>query len=90
MNNELITQVITTLEEATEILYKGDVNKGMATMLSCFSQIEAIAAEITDEALLKRFMSDALTPALSAMEQADATELADIISYELIPILQEL
>ncbi len=78
------------LEEIADILYKDNVNLGMAKMNLVLPDIAVIASQITDEELQARLLNDALTPALGAMESKDGTLLADIISYELIEILDQL
>lgn len=86
----MIENIIEQLEAVADILYKGDVNKGMATMGGVIPEVAMLLAKIDDEDMQVRLMNDALTPALGAMESKDGTLLADIISYELIPILEEL
>ena len=86
----MIEKIKEQLEVATDILYKGDVNKGMATMQGTIPDIAVVASSIEDDELQGRLMNDALAPILAAMEEKDATLLADLISYELIPILEEL
>lgn len=84
-----ISTTKTKLQEVADILYKGDVNLGMAKMGTVLPEIALIASQITDEELQGRLINDALTPALAAMENKDGTLLADIISYELIEILDQ-
>lgn len=86
----MIEKIKEQLEVATDILYKGDANKGMATMTGVIPDIAVVASSIEDAELQGRLMNDALAPILTAMEEKDATLLADLISYELIPILEEL
>lgn len=86
----MIEKIKEQLEAAADILYKGDVNKGMAAMTGVIPDIAVVASSIEDAELQGRLMNDALNPALGAMESKDGTLLADIISYELIPILEEL
>ena len=45
---------------------------------------------ITDENLRNRYVNDGLGQALSAMETGDGTLLADVISYELIEVIDTL
>ncbi len=86
----MIEKIKEQLEAAADILYKGDVNKGMAAMSGAIPEIAMLTAGIEDSNMQTRLMNDALNPALGAMESKDGTLLADIISYELIPILEEL
>jgi len=86
----MIESIKGQLEAATDILYKGDVNRGMATMQGVIPELASLVTSIEDADVQARLMNDALSPALAAMESKDGTLLADIISYELIPILEEL
>lgn len=90
MDKEIIVNCITKLDETAEVLYKNDVNMGLAKMNLVIPYIAMISTEITDEELQGKLVKDALTPALEAMESKDATLLADIITYELKPILEGL
>ncbi len=90
MEKELIQGCIVKLDEVAEVLYKNDVNMGLAKMNLVVPYIAMISTEITDEDMQRRLVNDALAPALDAMENKDATLLADIITYELKPILEEL
>ena len=49
--------------------------------------LSLIASGIQDEALQQRLITDALSPILSAMEEEDGTLLADLITYELVELL---
>lgn len=86
----MIEKIKEQLEVAADILYRGDVNKGMAEMSGAIPEIAMIATGIEDSDIQTRLMNDALAPILAAMEEKDSTLLADLISYELIPILEEL
>lgn len=88
MEKEIIENCITKLDEVAEVLYKNDVNMGLAKMNLVIPYIAMISTEITDEEVQGRLVNDVLTPALEAMESKDATLLADIITYELKPILE--
>lgn len=90
MDQNLLGTTKTNLEEIADILYKDQVNLGMSKMNQVIPELAVIAGGITDSALQERLLNDALTPALEAMENKDATLLADIITYELIEILDAL
>lgn len=87
MDNRLLTQTCDRLTEIADILYKGDVQTGIAAMNLVISNLAVITTWITDESVKKRLVEEALTPALQAMEKHDGTMLADIITYELLDIL---
>lgn len=90
MDKELLSITKEKLMEIADTLYKNKVNPGMAEMNRVISDLAVIASGITDEGLQQRLINDALSPALEAMENKDASMLADIITYELIEILDSL
>lgn len=87
MGQETINNVCENLNEIADVLYKGAVKSGIAAMGLVLPDLTAIINDIQDEAIKKRLLEDALTPALQAMEESDGTMLADIITYELLEIL---
>lgn len=86
MDKRVLMEMKTKLENITEVLYKGKVDEGIARMSEVLPDISLMAAEIKDEGVQQQLITDALTPLLEAMEDRDGTMMADIISYELIPI----
>lgn len=90
MDNVLLNTTKEKLNEIADILYKDKVNLGMSKMNQVIPDIAVIASNITDAELQQRLINDALTPALGAMENKDASLLADIITYELIEILDSM
>lgn len=87
MNRQILEDVKIKLQETADILYKDNLDQGIAGMSQVIPHIAIMAAEMNDEELQTRLIKDALRPALDAMERKDATLLADIISYELIKIV---
>lgn len=87
MDKEKLEDVKTKLNEIADILYKGDVIEGLANMNCVISDIAAIASDMPDEETRQKLIDNALTPLLEAMEQEDGTLMADLISYELLPLL---
>lgn len=87
MDNRLLTQTCDRLTGIADVLYKGDVQTGIAAMNLVISNLAVIITWITDESVKMRLVEEALTPALQAMEKKDGTMLADIITYELLDIL---
>lgn len=87
MNRQILEDVKIKLQETADILYKDNLDQGIAGMSQVIPHIAIMAAEMNDEELQTRLIKDALRPALDAMERKDATLLADIISYELIEIV---
>lgn len=90
MDNHLLETAKEKLTEIADILYKNQMDAGMSEMNQVIPQLVMIADSISDEAMQERLLNDALTPALEAMENRDATLLADIITYELMEILDAL
>lgn len=90
MDDKLLADTCDKLTDIADILYKGDVQTGMASMNAVIPNLAVIASYITDELLKTRLIEDALTPALQAMEEKDGTMLADVITYELLDILNSL
>lgn len=90
MDKEMIDNVIEKLKNSADVLYQGDVDKGMVQLGGTLADMEIIIAGISEEELQNKLMDDALAPILSAMEQRDGTEMADLITYELIPVFETL
>lgn len=90
MDKELINSTVKELTDIATALYQGNTGVGMERIGAVIPDIEVIVSAITDEELQSRLIQDALAPMLAAMENGDGTELADRITYELIPILEEL
>lgn len=87
MEQELIQDTKETLLTIADILYQGRVSDGIAAMNDVIPNLSLIASGIQDEALQQRLITDALSPILSAMEEEDGTLLADLITYELVELL---
>lgn len=90
MDKEMVNSTVQELTDTATMLYQGNIEAGTERMGTVIPDIEIIVSAITDEALQSRLLQDALAPMLAAMERGDGTELADRITYELIPILREL
>ncbi len=78
------------LTDIADILYKGETTLGMARMGEVIGDLADVGAKLTDEDIRERYINDGLSQALSAMESADGTLLADVISYELLEIIDTL
>ena len=87
MEQELIQDTKETLLTIADILYQGRVSDGIAAMNGVIPNLSLIAAGSQDDALQQRLITDALAPILSAMEEEDGTLLADLITYELVELL---
>ena len=83
MEQELIQDTKETLLTIADILYQGRVSDGIAAMNGVIPNLSLIASGIQDEALQQRLITDALSP----MEEEDGTLLADLITYELVELL---
>ncbi len=87
MDRKLLDTTCIRLEEIADVLYQGYASQGIAQMGEVIPNLAEISTWIEDEEERKRLVQDALEPILNAMEQQDATELADLITYELLEIL---
>ena len=90
MDRNTLQETIDVLNDIADKLYQGYVNEGMADMNKIISNLAVISTWIVDEDLTNRLISDALSPILEAMEEQDGTGLADLITYELLEILEAL
>ena len=87
MEQELIRETKEELLSIADTLYQGLVSDGIVSMNQVIPNLSMIASQIQDESLQSRLVSDALSPLLSAMEEEDGTLMADLITYELVEIL---
>ena len=90
MDRELLKTTKEKLSEIADVLYKNNVNLGMAKMVEAIPLLAAISTTITDMDMQTRLVNDGLAPALEAMEDKDSTLLADIITYEIIAVIEDL
>ncbi|MBQ8412997.1 MAG: hypothetical protein IJX12_05235 [Lachnospiraceae bacterium] len=90
MDREAILTLKEKLETISDTLYSGETTKGIASMSMVIPELANVADGIKDDELKGRYMNDVLIPALEAMENKDGLLLADVISYELSDILDEL
>lgn len=90
MNNDAIIELKEKLGVVSDTLYAGEVTKGIADMGMIIPDLTTLADSISDEELRQRLLNDVLVPALEAMEGRDGLLLADVISYELMDILEEM
>ena len=89
MDMILIDKTILELSGIADQMYKGDVELGIANMQSVIPNLVQISSWM-DDPQQERWINDALKPALQAMEDNDGTMLADVITYEIITILDEM
>ena len=76
------------IDIVTELLYSGDVAEGMAKMQDVIPELAVLLQSINNEELERQITEDVLKPALDSMEERDGTTLADILQYELLPLLE--
>lgn len=76
------------IDIVTELLYSGDVAEGMAKMQDVIPELAVLLQSINNEELERQIIEDILKPALDSMEERDGTTLADILQYELLPLLE--
>lgn len=89
MEKERLAEAIEKLNAIANTIYKGEITQGMADMAGVIPTLAEVAGELSEEQQ-DAFVNDALKPALEAMEDNDGTMIADIISYEIVPMLEQL
>ena len=87
MDKDKLENLKSNLEQIADVLYKGDTMEGIAEISNVLPDIEEIASDMPDEESRQNLIDNVLAPMLEAMEQGDGTLVADIISYELMPML---
>ena len=90
MEKNLIEKTKEQLLTIADTLYQGGVSDGIAAMNAVIPNLAVIADHIENEDLKQKLVADALTPILSAMENEDGTLMADLITYELVELLDRL
>lgn len=70
-----------------DTLYAGDTVVGMAMMAQVIEDLAKVGTMISDETLAERYVQDGLMQALQAMEDGDGTLLADVITYEILEVI---
>lgn len=78
------------LSNIADILYKGDTTQGIAMMGTAINDLALVATKIEDDELKNRYINDGLSQALAAMENNDGTLLADVITYEIIEVIDNI
>ena len=86
---ELKYVIIEEITNVKEKLYRGETIEGIASMQPLISDLTRYISEECREDGQDRILNDALIPAMHAMQEQDGTELADILQYELLPIIEE-
>ena len=88
MDQEIKRKMQLQIDIVTELLYSGDVAEGMAKMQDVVPELAVLLQSINNEELERQITEDVLKPALDSMEERDGTTLADILQYELLPLLE--
>lgn len=76
------------LNRIAELLYQEKRNDAYGLLIKCLPVLSLQVGHIQDENMQIEIM-EVLKTALEAMEADDATLLADILQYELLPRLEE-
>lgn len=90
MDKGLFLVTVNQLKEIADILYKGESTRGIAAIQDVIPNIAVISDDIEDEGVKDKLLNEALAPMLAAMQENDGVTLADIITYELIELLETL
>ena len=88
MDQEIKRKMQLQIDIVTELLYSGEVAEGMAKMQDVVPELAVLLQSINNEELERQITEDVLKPALDSMEERDGTTLADILQYELLPLLE--
>lgn len=88
MDQEIKRKMQLQIDIVTELLYSGDVAEGMAKMQDVIPELAVLLQSINNEEIERQIIEDVLKPALDSMEERDGTTLADILQYELLPLLE--
>ncbi len=88
MDQEIKRKMQLQIDIVTELLYSGEVAEGMAKMQDVVPELAVLLQSINNEELERQIIEDVLKPALDSMEERDGTTLADILQYELLPLLE--
>lgn len=88
MDQEIKRKMQLQIDIVTELLYSGAVAEGMAKMQDVIPELAVLLQSINNEELERQIIEDVLKPALNSMEERDGTTLADILQYELLPLLE--
>ena len=88
MDQEIKRKMQLQIDIVTELLYSGEVAEGMAKMQDVIPELAVLLQSINNEELERQITEDVLKPALDSMEERDGTTLADILQYELLPLLE--
>lgn len=75
------------LSQVTELLYQENYNQAYGILVKCLPLMGVYIADIQDQNVQREIM-DALTEAVSAMENNDYTLLADVLQYDVIEKLE--
>ena len=87
MDGKIISEMKEKMNEVADALYKSKA--GFALMNDILPDISMLASQL-DEDKRGEFMDDILYPLLDAMENQDNILAADIISYELLDVIDQL
>ncbi len=89
MLSKICDNLKNNLTDIADMCYSGNVNTAIADMSNILPDISNLATHMTEEQG-QRLVQNALSPMLVAMQTKDGAELADRITYELMPIIDEL
>lgn len=78
------------MEDIADILYKGNTEQGIAAIKDILPYLSMLATDMENEELQGQFIEEVLSPLLQAMEDKDGTMMADIITYELVHMVEKM
>lgn len=90
MTNTKLEEFIQELNRFADEVYEGNNVEISSFVQEIIPQIAAISELIKDDSLNNKLLNNALSPMLIGLEENDQIYIADIITFELLSILDEI
>ncbi|MDD6399992.1 MAG: hypothetical protein PUG10_00100 [Lachnospiraceae bacterium] len=90
MTNTKLEEFIQELNRFADEVYEGNNVEISSFVQEIIPQIAAISELIKDDGLNNKLLNNALSPMLIGLEENDQIYIADIITFELLSILDEI
>lgn len=90
MTNTKLEEFIQELNRFADEVYEGNNVEISSFVQEIIPQIASISELIKDDSLNNKLLNNALSPMLIGLEENDQIYIADIITFELLSILDEI
>ena len=90
MTNTKLEEFIQELNRFADEVYEGNNVEISSFVQEIIPQIAAISELIKDDSLNNKLLNNVLSPMLIGLEENDQIYIADIITFELLSILDEI